>query len=78
MNGDAQSAPASAPVPGEKEAGSTAGGDSASKFAAMKQRHDAAMEIIKHQHTSVEERYALLEQVVWPSDVLLEMQAEAA
>lgn len=87
MNGDAQrgsrNVSADAPVPGGQGAEETAGGHDSSApilvpAPGLAERHHAAMEVIRHQDTDVGERWALLEMVVWPSDVLLEMQEEAA
>ena len=87
MNGDAHN-PNSRGAPvrsGDKpEAGPLTGGiGSASRlmpveWAQLKARHDAAIHILKHEHTSVEERYELLMAVVWPDHKWLRDFGEAA
>ena len=47
-------------------------------FPGLLDRHRAAMQVIQYEATTEDERWMLLEAVVWPSDVILEMQREAA
>jgi hypothetical protein len=81
MNGDAPLNLAGAPVRGGQGAESVSGGISGSApepSAALMERHRAAMHVIQTEVTSVDERYALLEAVVWPSEAIEEMQRKEA
>jgi hypothetical protein len=79
MSSDARTVSANAPVHSGEKGAETPGGATSSApepSPGLMERHRAALPLLKE--ASVEERWALLEAVVWPSDVLAEMQAEAA
>lgn len=92
MNGDANpteaTSPGVAPVPhgGQTGAENADGGphDSApvrlspERWRALKERHDAAIHILKTQYTGTEERWALLAAVIAPESAELLEREEAA